>query len=333
MQIHELNRRPQQVNEIFGPTGLVATAKQVVKNPASLFRSSALGAAQQAAAQDSAAQSAQKLAAQGYQAGGSIKPQVTLAQQLATVKSNPAVQQQVKNLTAQWQKQGAAIVASLKNKKPIPEAVVIGNPELTKDPAERKLLDLFYKQQAQKDQAAGQQTAPTPDQQDKAEVNQQLEELGLAFAKWADPRLATGGVTMDTVRQDTGVNKILSDQLTKIAIETMANPASVATTAAISEYFNTAIAAIQATINNSQPRTTRTRTAAPATAAPAAGKAPTEAELLTQLQQQGVSMTRAELESLGQALTAANGGSNVIRDTGNELLNAMARLAGMRVGS
>ena len=273
MQIHELNQRPRKVNEanIFGPTGLAATARQVVKNPASWIKSSALGSAEQSATQSSAAVSAQKLAAQGYQAGGGIKPQVTLTQQLATVKSNPAVQQQVKNLTAQWQKQGAAIVANLKSKKAIPEAVVIGNPELTKDPAERKLLDLFYRQQAQKDPTAGQQqtTQPVPDANDKAEVNQQLEEFALAFAQWSDARLATGGVTMDTVRQDPAVNKALSDQLTKISIESMANPASAATTAAIEQYFNTAIAAIQTTINNSQPRTARTRTAAPA-AAPAA---------------------------------------------------------------
>lgn len=334
MQIHELNQCPRKVDEanIFGPTGLAATARQVVKNPASLFKSSALGSAEQSATQASAAASAQKLAAQGYQTGGGIKPQVTLSQQLAAVKSNPAVQQQVKNLTAQWQKQGAAIVASLTGKKSISEAVVIGNPEQTKDPKERQLLDLFYKQQAAKDQPGVTPAAPPrPDSEDKAEVNQQLEELALEFAKWSDARLATGGVTMDTVRQDPSVNKILSDQLTKIAIETMANPGSVATTSAISEYFNTAIAAIQATINNSQPRTARTRAAAPV-AAPAAPQA-TSTDLLTQLQQQGVSITRAELEKLGDVLTAANGGSNVIRDTGNELLNAVARMAGMRVGS
>jgi hypothetical protein len=126
-------------------------------------------------------------------------------------------------------------------------------------------------------------------------------------------------------------NKILNDQLTQIAIQTMANPASAATTAAINEYFYTAIAAIQATVNNSQPRTARTRTAAPGVTGSA--NASTDAELLTQLQQQGVPVTRAELQSLGQALTAANGGSNVINDTGNALFNAVARLAGMRVGS
>jgi len=336
MQIHELNQRPKKVSEanIFGPMGLAATARQVVKNPASLFKSSALGAAEQSAAQASAAASAQKLVAQGYQAGGGIKPQVTLTQQLAAVKSNPAVQQQVKNLTAQWQKQGAAIVAKAKSKQPIPEAAVaITNPETTKDPQDRQLLDFIYKQQAAKGQpVAVPGTAPAtpqPDSTDKAEVNQQLEEFALAFAQWSDARLTTGGVTMDTVRQDPAVNKALSDQLTKISIESIANPASAATTAAIEQYFNTAIAAIQTTLNNSQPRTARTRTAAAPAAA--AATAPANVDLLTQLQQQGVSLTRAELEKLGQVLTTANGGSNVIRDTGNELLNNIATVAGLRV--
>lgn len=335
MQIHELNQRPKKVNEanIFGPTGLAATARQVAKNRASLFKSSALGAAEQSAAQASAAASAQKLAAQGYQAGGGIKPQVTLTQQLATVKSNPAVQQQVKNLTAQWQKQGAAIVANLKSKKAIPESTVaITNPAATKDPQERQLLGAIYKQAAAKGTlgdlpAREPEATAVPDSSVKAEVNQQLEEFALAFAQWSDARLATGGVTMDTVRQDPAVNKALGDQLTKISIESMANPASAATTAAIEQYFNTAIAAIQATINNSQPRTARTRTAAPA----AAAAAPAGADLLTQLQQQGISLTRVELEKLGEVLTAANGGSNVIRDTGNELLNNIATAAGLRV--
>lgn len=339
MQIHELNQRPRKIDEanIFGPTGLAATAGQVMKNRAAWFNSSALGAAQQAATQTSAAASAQKLAAQGYQAGGSIKPQVTFAQQLKAVRANPAVQQQVKNLTAQWQKQGAALVASLKSKKVIPEAaVVISNPEATKDPQERQLLDFIRKQEAQKNQATGQQqtaqqpTPPVPDSEDKAEVNRQLEELALAFTRWSDPRLTTDGITMDTIRQDPEINKTLSDQLTNLAINSMANPGSNMTKGAIEEYFNTAIAAIQTVVNNNQAKTTRARTAA-APAAAASAAAPANVDLLTQLQQQGVSITRAELEKLGQVLTTANGGSNVIRDTGNELLNNIATVAGLRV--
>jgi len=333
MQIHELNQpRKSQINEVdlVGPGSIFNVGRQVLKNPKALISSSALGAAQQSAAQSSAARSAAKLAKQGYQVGASVPASVTLAQALQAVMQNPAVQQQVNNLTAQWQAQAVAIVNAARTRQNMSEAVVIGNPETTKDPAERKLLDLYYRQQAAKDSSAGTAAATpttpaTPDAADKAAVNTQLQDIALAFERWSDPRLAAGGITMNQIRNNATYKQMLSDQLTTIAIQSLADPKSPAATQAINTYFNTAIAAIQAEVKNRETATTATA-AQPA----AAAAAPTDAEILTQLQQQGVSLTRAELEKLGQLMTAATG-NNVVGSTGNPVLNALARLAGMRV--
>jgi hypothetical protein len=335
MQIHELNQpRKSQVNEVevSGPGGIFNVGKQVLKNPKALVSSPALGAAQQAAAQSSAAASAQKLAAQGYKVGASRKPPVTLAQQLQTVQQNPAVQQQVNNLTAQWQSQAGAVVTAARSRRTLPEAVVISNPETTKDPDERKLLDLYYRQQAAKGEVTG--TTPetpaqpeTPNSQDRAAVNSQLQDVASAFARWSDSKLATGGITMDQIRTRSEYKQVLNDQLTAIAVQSLANPNSPAATAAINTYFNTAIAAIQTEVNNRQSSTSTA--GAQQSAAPVA--ADNDTEVLNTLQQQGIPVTRASLEKLGQLLAAANNGNYSVRNTGNRLLNSIARLAGMRI--
>ena len=361
MQIHELNKS-QQINEVdlVGPTSVFNVGKQVFKNPAALVKSSALGSAEQAAAQASAEKSANVLSKQGYNVGGGIKPAVTTAQQLQAVKANPAVQQQIKNLLAQWKTQGAAIVTRLRSQKQkIPEAVVISKPEQTKDPAERKLLDLLYKQQAQQAQqkksapvgkgtqmpiqpyqvpGAGtnatptapagyaNQSAPAPTPADQAAVNQDLEEYALAFAQWMDQRLATRGATMDMVRRDAVTNKMLSDLLTKIAIENIANPASAAASAAIEQYLNVAIAGIQAYVNNTSSDQTPV---AGSTVSSAATPQSADDQLKQQLDKIGI--TKSQLGALGTAMAQANRGSNIINDTGNSLLNTIAQLAGMKI--
>jgi hypothetical protein len=345
MQIHELNQpRKSQVNEIdlVGPGSIFNVGRQVLKNPKAFTSSTALAAAQQAAAQTSAAKSAAKLASQGYQAGRSVADPVTLPQALQTVMQNPAVQQMVNNLTAQWQAQAPAVIDSVKMthtakmasaanaRRNVPEAVVINNPRTTKDPQERQLLDLYYRRQAERgevtdiDSAAPQKPA-APDSADMAAVDTQLQDIASAFARWSDSKLAIRGITMDSIRNNPKYSQTLNDQLTKIAIQSLADPKSPAATQAINTYFNTAIAAIQAEVKNKETGTTSTA-AQPA----AAGAAPTDVEILTQLQQQGVSLTKAELEKLGQLMTAATG-SNVVGSTGNPVLNALARLAGMRV--
>lgn len=355
MQIHELNQpRKSQVNEVdlVGPGSIFNVGRQVLKNPKAFINSAQLGAAQQAAAQASAAASAQKLAnpnavrrALGnpaYNVGGSLPTTVTLPQALQAVMQNPAVQQQVKNLTAQWQAQAPTVVTAARTRQNISEA--IGNPEATKDPAERKLLDMFYQQQAAKAAAAksgGTGTAPetpekpvVPTANDKAVVNTQLQDIASAFERWSDPRLSIANVpgvppiTMNQIRDNSAYKQALNDQLTKIAIQSFADPKSPATTQAINTYFNRAIAAMQTEVKNRQ--------ASDSTAArPAASTgqaAENDIEVLNLLQQQGISVSRADLQKLGQLLATANNGNYGIRNTGNAMLNAVARLAGMRVG-
>jgi len=195
-------------------------------------------------------------------------------------------------------------------------------------------LDLYYRRQAERgevtdvDPAAPQKPA-APDSADMAAVDTQLQDVESAFQRWSDSKLAISRINMDSIRSNPAYKQILSDQLTKIAIQSLADPKSPAATQAINTYFNTAIAAIQAEVKNKGTATAPASTTAQS--ASAAGSATsTDAEILTLVQRQGFNVTKAQLEKLGQIMTAATG-SNVIGNTGNPVLNALARLAGMRV--
>jgi hypothetical protein len=299
MQIHELNQpRKSQVNEI---------------NWGSMFSSAQLGAAQQAATQAAAAKNAEKLAnpnwirrALGnpaYTVGGSVADPVTLPQSLQTVMQNPAVQQMVNNLKAQWQAQAPTVVNA----------------------ARRRATDTAPAAPA----ASSSAPAASAGAADTSAVDTQLQDVESAFQRWSDSKLAISRINMDSIRSNPAYKQALSDQLTKVAVQSLADPKSPATTQAINTYFNTAIAAIQAEVKNKGTATAPASTTAQS--ASAAGSAtPTDAEILTLVQQQGVSLTKAELEKLGQIMTSATG-SNVVGNTGNPVLNALARLAGMRV--
>lgn len=337
MQIHELNRKPkvvgeQSVNEVdlVGPTGIFAVGKQVgkellSKNFKSLYNSPALAAAQQAAAQQSAAASAQKLTNPGafrramgnqaYQVGSGVKPPVTTAQQLQAVNANPAVQQLVKNLSSQWASQSATLKKSQPKTTPVTEAPEIrfNSRELVNNPQYANILKAL--------QAKGIDPAA------EIELEKQLSAWKREFSSWADPRLATGGVTIDTVRQDPETAKLLDQALSKVAVAAQSGNANLEKEAA-EEYFNIAVAGIQAYIQNTKNAagSQRATAAGGATANPAS----TDNDILTQLQTAGIPVTKVSLEKLGQ-LMAVSSGSNTVRDTGNEVLNAVARLAGMRV--
>lgn len=338
MQIHELNQpRKSNITEVdlVGPGGIFNVAKQVFKNPRALGSASALGSAEQAAAQSSAQASAEKLAAQGYTVGGSRPPRVNLAQTLQAVQQNSAVQQQVRQLTSQWMSQAPQAVNNVRARSVLPEAaVVIRDPENTSDPAERRLLDLFYQQQASRGQVSGttpgeNQRPAEPDAADRTAVNKQLQDIADVFATWADSKLSVPaeGIDMRALRADPQYQQTLSNQLTRVAIESLANPNSPTATKAVNEYFNLAIAAIQTEVNNR-------KSAQGGQTARAAATAPQEqdTQVLTLLQQQGIPVTRANLEKLGQIM-ANSSGSNTIRNTGNPILNAIARIAGMRIST
>ena len=302
MQIHELNQR-KTINEVdlFGPNSIVNVGKQVLKNPAALVKSSALGAAQQAATQSSAQQSAEKLANQGYNVGGSIKPTVTTAQQLQAVKTNPAVQQQVKNLTSQWMTQSAA----LKKSKSVTEAVVQFDPKDLKDPRYASLLQKI--------------------QQQEDDLGKKLTVFKTQFKTWSDPRLQAGGITIDEVRKTPETEQMLDSALSNVAVAMESGDENLEKQA-VEEYFNIAIAAIQAHNQNTGQRPAAT---APGASSVAAAATDEEQQVVQQLARLGI--TKTALGELGGLMAQSAQGNNTINNTGNPLLNAIAKLAGMNI--
>lgn len=320
MQIHELNNR-QRVDEVdlVGPNSIFNVGKQVLKNPAARVSSSALGAAQQAAAQSSAATSADKLAAQGYKVGGSIKPTVTTAQQLQKVKASPAVQSQVKNLSSQWMAQSAALK---KSKQPVTEAesVVPFDPRDITDPKYASLFREIANKEAEAKGNEPEQQGPAPE----AELEKRLTILKTQFKTWSDPRLQAGGITIDEVRKKPDTQRMLDSALANVAVAMESGNENLEKQA-VEEYFNIAIAAIQAHNQN----TGQQALPAPRASSVTSTAANEEQQVLQQLEQIGI--TKTALTSLGKLMAQSAKGSTVINDTGNPFLNAVANMAGITI--
>lgn len=341
MQIHELNKRPAKINkaqvtevDLVGPNSVFNVGrelgKQLVKDPRGLINPTSIGIAKQNAAAASAASSAKELAnpgsemfstrgvrgVQAYQAGASAKAQVTPQQQLAQVQKNPAVQQLVKNLAAQWKTQGVAVAGKLKTTK-IPETATPIDPRTIKDPTDRALLNKWYIQQGMEMPA----DSVSPDPQVVNKANQKLNAFSTEFQNWAEPKLRAIGVSLNTVMQDPWAAKTIQELLTKLSVESLANPESTATTGLVEQFFNVVIATNQSQQQSSQART--------ATATTTAGDTQqTDQEIVAQ---SGVPMTSAQIEALGKAMRQSANGDTTIRNTGNTLLNAIARVAGFKV--
>lgn len=323
MQIHELNQR-QQINEVdlVGPNSVFNVGKQVIKNPAALVKSSALGAAQQAATQSSAQKSAEKLAKQGYNVGGSVKPTVTTKQQLQAVKTNPAVQQQVKSFTSQWMAQSAA----LKKSTPVTEAVAVFDPKDVTDP---RYAEALRTAMARDDAARGittpQPAAADPNAQNKIDLEKQLTTFKTQFKTWSDPRLQAGGITIEEVRKTPETEQMLDSALSNVAVAMQSGNENLEKQA-VEEYFNIAIAAIQAHNQNTGQRPVAT---APGSSSVDAAATDEDQQVVQQLARLGI--TKTALGSLGNLMTQSAQGNNTINNTGNPLLNAIAKLAGMTV--
>lgn len=318
MQIHELNnRKPINEVDLVGPNSVFNVGKQVLKNPAALYKSSALGAAQAAAQGAHAQTSADKLAAQGYTTS-SVKPAVSTAQQLQAVNANPAVQQQVKNLTSQWMTQSQ----SLKKATPVSEATAQFDPRDLTDP---KYASILRAMQAQ----GGAPTSPTQDQTaaSNVELEKKLSNWKAQFKTWSDPKLQVSGITVDKVRQDPATAKMLDSAIADVAVAAQAGDASIEKQA-VAQYFNIAIAAIQAFAQNTnqyQPQSV----SAGRTGSAAAQNQDEITKVRQQLQQIGLG--DAQLSSLGKLMSDAARGGNTVRNTGNPVLNAIAQLAGMKI--
>jgi hypothetical protein len=328
MQIHELNsRKPLKEVDLVGPNSIFNVGKQVLKNPKAAINSAELGVAQQAAIQASASASADRLANpnavqralgdRAYTASGSAKAPSTPQQQLAQVQSNPAVQQMVKNLAAQWKTQGVAVAGKLKTAN-VSEAVVTINPN-TKDPNDLKLLAAIQKAEAGRSDAS-----PTPEVQ--ATTNKKLNSFATEFQNWAEPKLRAIGVNLNTVMQDPWATKTIQEILTKLSIESLANPESAATTALVEQFFNVVIATNQAQQQGAQgARQAR----AGATASASGAEQVDDAAVLKQY---GLNMSTSQLDALASAMRRADKqGLGTVRNTGNELLNALVRAAGYKV--
>lgn len=362
MQIHELNNKKsaniseQQVNEIdlFGPQGIAAVGKQVLKNPKAFYNAAELGAAKQAAAQDYAAKSAEKLAnpsafrkALGnrtYNVGGT-KPTVTIAQQLQAVKSNPGVQQQVKTLASQWLTQSA----QLRKVPPVSEAAVakFNIRDLT-DPKYASVLKAIQARDAAQKAAPAGTTMPTQPYQvpgagtsatpstaagyktspaDKAEQNIALEKALTVwenqFLQWTDQKLASQGVTMDMIRKTPATAEALRKALSNVAVAAQSGDPKLENQA-VEDYLNLAIAGIQAYVSNTQGSQT--------SAAAGARAADTEESPAEVLQKSGLTLSSAQINDIAAAMARAGNGK-VINNTGNTVLNALAQVAGFRVAN
>jgi hypothetical protein len=337
MQIHELNNKRKVTTEAISdylPTAAVNAwdkSKAVLQNPKAFINSAELGAAQQSATQADAARSANRLSNpdafqkalgdRAYSAGASAKTPATPQQQLAQVQSNPAVQQMVKNLAAQWKTQGAAVAGKLKTPN-IAEAVAPIDPRSIKDPEERALLNLFYKQQGMEMPADS--VSQPPQVVDKA--NQKLNAFSAEFQNWAEPKLRAIGVNLNTVMQDQWAAKTIQELLTKLSVESLANPESTATTGLVEQFFNVVIATNQSQQQGS-PNARRAQSSAPAASA---GTEQTDDSAI--LKQYGLNMSTSQLDALATALRRADKqGLGSVRNTGNELLNALVRAAGYKV--
>ena len=334
MQIHELNNKStnnSQLNEVdlVGPSSVFGTAKQVLKNPAALYKSSALGSAQAAATQASAQKSAAKLASQGYSVGGSVQPAVTINQQLQAVQTNPAVQQQIKNLTAQWMAQSAAIKKATQTAQAaqpattqptkVAEAVAVFDPKDLSDPKYATVLRAIQNK-------LGKPAEPTPAETNakNVELEKKLSDWKVQFRTWSDPRLQAGNITINQISKDPAIGKMLDSKLSNVVVAAQSGDMNLEQRA-VQEYFNAAIAAIQMYERNTQ---SQSRVAAPSgAAAPAA--AGEEQQVAQQLEQLGISKTA--IASLGKLMKQSSRGNSAINDTGNPLLNAIAKLAGMTV--
>jgi hypothetical protein len=350
MQIHELNKR-KIVNELdlFGPTGIAGVGKQVLKNPAALVKSSALGAAKQASAQSSAEKSANLLSKQGYTVGGSTPATVTTAQQLQAVKTNSAVQQQIKTLASQWITQSAQL---RKAPQPVSEAVAQFSPRDITDPKYASVLKAIQAQTAPKKsgppgksmpmqpyQVPGAGTNPAPaasagykstapaaaPAENNIELEKDLTVWKEQFKQWSDQKLSAPGVTMDMVRKDAPTAEALNKALSNVAVAAQSGDPKFENSA-VEEYLNLAIAGIQAYVNNSQGKSPVARSGGSGTNPDAQSE---DDQIKQQLQQIGI--TSAQLSELGTAMTQSNSGSNAIKDTGNPVLNAIAKLAGMKI--
>ena len=325
MQIHELNNRKKQDKEqVQEAPQLWNLGKEIVKNPSALLTNRGMAQAQQNAAQQTATGPAAKLSQQGFTTAAGPKKATEI---LPQVKANPATQQMIKTIAAEWQKQAAALSG-----QPVKEAVVAPAPTATptatqaayKAPttgyAQRPAgyaqttinAPVANKPQATSTPAVQQNLQAQQAQQSQAKILQQ-------FTTWANTILTALTVDPDTISRDPNVSSTMKALANKIA----ANPAN--STNDVIEYFNLAIAANIA--DNRARRAGFYQPQAGSQGQTAAGQAPAKPEDITR--QAGLSTPL--IQGLGAALIKADKGSMSMKRTGNPLADAMFQQMGFKL--
>jgi hypothetical protein len=237
MQIHELNNRKKQDKEqVQEAPVLWNLGKEIYKNPKAAIMphafNTALGTAKQATNQQTAASQAAGLSNKGYTTAAGPKKATEI---LPQVKANPATQQMIKTIAAEWQKQAAALSG-----QPVKEAVV-NELTPTATQAAYKAPTTGY---AQRPAGYAQTTinapiANTPQATSTPAVQQQLlvQNALQQFTTWANTKLTALTVDPAAISRDPSVSSTMKTLANKIA----ANPANSAND--VIEYFNLAIAA------------------------------------------------------------------------------------------
>jgi hypothetical protein len=333
MQIHELNNRKKQNKEqVQEAPVLWNLGKEIYKNPKAAIMphafNTALGTAKQATNQQTAASQSAGLSKKGYTTAAAPK---TSTEILPQVKANPATQQMIKTIAAEWQKQAAALSG-----QPVKEAVVA--PTATATPtatqAAYKAPTTGYAQRpagyaqttinapvANKPQAT---STPAVQQNLQAQQAQQSQAKILQqFTTWANTKLTALTVDPDAISRDPNVSSTMKALANKIA----ANPAN--STNDVIEYFNLAIAA-----NIADNRARRAGFYQPqsgsqgqTTATGAAGQAPATPQDITR--QAGLAPQL--IQGLGAALVKADKGAMSMKRTGNPLADAMFQQMGFKL--
>lgn len=350
MQIHELNNRknaaPLNEVDLVGPNSILNVGKelgkQVLKDPRSLINPVAIGKAKQNAAQTSAAASAKELANPGFFRGTTQGNQAyTVGAQAAPAsgQTNAATQQLIKNLAAQWKQLAKGVAAKIKV-TPVTEApATIVNPEITRNPK----LGVLYTQQASlapqtsgysktsynvptADQAAAQKI----DQSVKDATNQKIDKFSREFQSWAEPKLRSLGVDYNRIMSDAKVADAVKRILANLGTESLINPESDEANNLVEQFFEVIITTNQA---QQQAAQRGAATAGATSTGGTAAAAPDTTKDLEVLKKYGVTLPQTQLDSLSQGMQRAADGGKVIRNTGNELLNSLARLAGFQVAA
>jgi hypothetical protein len=330
MQIHELNNRKKQNKEqVQEAPVLWNLGKEIYKNPKAAIMphafNTALGTAKQATNQQTAASQSAGLSKKGYTTAAAPK---TSTEILPQVKANPATQQMIKTIAAEWQKQAAALSG-----QPVKEAVVneltptqvaYKVPTTSNIPATAMPKGLPNFTTGSGSSPYAQKSGPTVNpQQTQQQTQQPQSKILQQFTTWANTKLTALTVDPDAISRDPNVSSTMKALANKIA----ANPAN--STNDVIEYFNLAIAA-----NIADNRARRAGFYQPqsgsqgqTTATGAAGQAPAKPEDITR--QAG--LTPQLIQGLGAALVKADKGAMSMRRTGNPLADAMFKQMGFKL--